>query len=121
MRGIIATHAVLFTRDAEADRAFFRDVLGLDSIDSGGGWLIFALPPAELGIHPADDNDRVQLYLLCENIDQTAMDLERKGVSLKRPFDDQHWGRVTEIRLPGGGHLGLYQPKHALAHGPAPG
>lgn len=114
----IGTHAVLFTRDADADRAFFKDVLGLDSVDSGGGWLIFALPPAELGIHPAEGNDGVQFYLLCADLDQTAGELERRGVPLKRPFDQPRWGRVTEITLPGGGRLGLYQPKHALAHQP---
>jgi catechol 2,3-dioxygenase-like lactoylglutathione lyase family enzyme len=120
---ISGVHAMIFSRDAEADRAFFRDALGLDSVDSGGGWLIFALPPAEVGIHPTEEKDHHELYLLCEDIEATAKELERKSVPLKRPFDEARWGRVTEITLPGGGRIGLYQPKHALAHartGPSP-
>jgi len=107
---------MIFSRDPEADRTFFKDVLGLDSVDSGGGWLIFALPPTEVAIHPTDQPEHHQLYLLCEDIDTTAQALERKGVPLKRPFDEARWGRVTEITLPGGGRIGLYQPKHPLAH-----
>ena len=107
---------MIFSRDPEADRAFFKDVLGFDSVDSGGGWLIFALPPTEVGIHPTEEPERHQLYLLCEDIETTARELERKGVPIKRPFDEARWGRVTEITLPGGGRIGLYQPKHPLAH-----
>ena len=116
---ISGVHAIIFSRDAEADRAFFRDVLGLDSVDSGGGWLIFALPPAEVAIHPTEETDHHELYLLCEDIDATAQELERRGVPLRRPFDEARWGRVTEINLPGGGRIGLYQPKHPLAHAKA--
>ena len=108
---------MLFSRDASADRAFFKDVLGLDYVDSGGGWLIFALPPAEVGIHPTEETEHHELYLLCEDIEATARSLEQKGVPLKRPFDEARWGRVTEITLPGGGRIGLYQPKHPLAQG----
>src|SRR5713101_8484639 len=113
---IAGAHVMIFSRDAETDRAFFRDVLGLDSVDSGGGWLIFALPPAEVAIHPTEEKDHHELYLLCEDIEATAQDLEGQGVPLKRPFDEARWGRVTEITLPGGGRIGLYQPKHPLAH-----
>jgi catechol 2,3-dioxygenase-like lactoylglutathione lyase family enzyme len=113
---ISGAHVMIYSRDADADRAFFRDVLGLDSVDSGGGWLIFALPPAEVAIHPTEEKDHHELYLLCEDIDATAQELERRGVPLKRPFDEARWGRVTEITLPGGGRIGLYQPKHPLAH-----
>ena len=113
---ISGAHAMIFSRDPEADRAFFKDVLGFDSVDSGGGWLIFALPPTEVGIHPTEEPERHQLYLLCEDIETTARELERKGVPIKRPFDEARWGRVTEITLPGGGRIGLYQPKHPLAH-----
>jgi catechol 2,3-dioxygenase-like lactoylglutathione lyase family enzyme len=113
---ISGAHAMIYSRDAEADRAFFKNVLGLESVDSGGGWLIFALPPAEVAIHPTDEQEHHDLYLLCEDIEATAQELERRGVPLKRPFDEARWGRVTEITLPGGGQISLYQPKHPLAH-----
>jgi len=113
---VSGAHVLIYSRDAEADRKFFKDVLGLDSVDSGGGWLIFALPPAEVAIHPTEEKDQHELYLLCEDIEATAAELEQKGVPLKRPFDEARWGRVTEITLPGGGRIGLYQPKHPLAH-----
>jgi catechol 2,3-dioxygenase-like lactoylglutathione lyase family enzyme len=113
---ISGAHVIIYSRDAEADRAFFKNVLGLESVDSGGGWLIFALPPAEVAIHPTDEQEHHDLYLLCEDIEATAQELERRGVPLKRPFDEARWGRVAEITLPGGGQIGLYQPKHPLAH-----
>jgi len=113
---ISGTHVIIYSRDAEADRAFFRDVLDLDSVDSGGGWLIFALPPAEVAVHPTEEEDHHELYLLCEDIEASAKELESRGVRLRRPFDEARWGRVTEITLPGGGRIGLYQPKHPLAH-----
>jgi catechol 2,3-dioxygenase-like lactoylglutathione lyase family enzyme len=113
---ISGAHVIIYSLDADADRAFFRDVLGLDSVDSGGGWLIFALPPAELAVHPTEEKDHHELYLLCEDIEASAEELERRGVPLKRPFDEARWGRVTELTLPGGGRIGLYQPKHPLAH-----
>jgi catechol 2,3-dioxygenase-like lactoylglutathione lyase family enzyme len=116
---ISGAHVIIYSRDAEADRAFFRDVLGLDSVDSGGGWLIFALPPAEVAVHPTKEKDHHELYLLCEDIEASAKELERRGVPPKRPFDEARWGRVTEITLPGGGRIGLYQPKHPLAHAKA--
>jgi predicted enzyme related to lactoylglutathione lyase len=113
---VSGAHVLIYSHDAEADRKFFKDVLGLDSVDSGGGWLIFALPPAEVAVHPTEEKDRHELFLLCEDIEATATELERRGVPLKRPFDEARWGRVTEITLPGGGRIGLYQPKHPLAH-----
>jgi predicted enzyme related to lactoylglutathione lyase len=113
---ISGAHVLIYSRDAAADRAFFKTVLRLDSVDSGGGWLIFALPPAEVALHPTEEQDHHELYLLCEDIEATAQELERRGVPLKRPFDEARWGRVTEITLPGGGRIGLYQPKHPLAH-----
>src|ERR1700730_100577 len=114
---ISGAHVIIYSRDAEADRAFFKDVLGLESVDSGGGWLIFALPPSEVAVNRNEEEDRQELYLLCDDIEATAQELERLGVPLKRPFDEARWGRVTEITLPGGGRIGLYQPKHPLAHG----
>jgi predicted enzyme related to lactoylglutathione lyase len=113
---ISGVHALIYSHDAAADRAFFRDVVGLDSIDSGGGWLIFALPPTELAIHPTEEADDHELYLLCEDIEATAKELERRKVPISRPFAEERWGRVTRITLPGGGQIGLYQPKHPLAH-----
>ena len=113
---ISGAHVIIYSRDADADRAFFKDVLGLESVDSGGGWLIFALPPSEVAFHPTEEEGRHELYLLCDDIEATAKELERRGVPLKRPFDEARWGRVTELSLPGGGRVGLYEPKHPLAH-----
>jgi catechol 2,3-dioxygenase-like lactoylglutathione lyase family enzyme len=110
---INGAHAIIYSSDAEADRGFFRDVLGLRSVDSGGGWLIFALPPAELAIHPAEPgNTDHELYLLCEDIDATVTELGGKGLTVERPLVDEPWGRLAYIRLPGGGRLGIYQPRH---------
>jgi catechol 2,3-dioxygenase-like lactoylglutathione lyase family enzyme len=112
---ISGAHSIIFSRDAEADRAFFKNVLGLSFVDAGGGWLIFALPPAELAVHPDENGGRHELYLLCKDIDATVTELEAKGIHLERPLQDQAWGRVAMIRLPGGGELGIYQPRHPLA------
>jgi catechol 2,3-dioxygenase-like lactoylglutathione lyase family enzyme len=109
---IIGAHAVLFTTDADADRAFFRDVLDFPSVDAGGGWLIFALPPAELAAHPADENGRHELYLMCDDVDATVAELSARGAEFAGPVKDEGFGLVTAIRLPGGGELGLYQPQH---------
>jgi predicted enzyme related to lactoylglutathione lyase len=111
---ITGTHASVFAEDAHAARAFFSDVLGLRAIDAGGGWLIFALPPAELACHPTspDDSGRHELYLMCDDVDATVADLEAKGVEFVAPISDQGFGRMTRMRVPGGGELGLYQPTH---------
>jgi predicted enzyme related to lactoylglutathione lyase len=109
---ITGVHAVIFTTDADADRAFFRDVLELPSVDAGEGWLIFALPPAELAAHPADENDQHELYLMCDDIDATVAELSARGAEIAGPVEDEGFGLVTAIRLPGGGRLGLYEPKH---------
>ena len=111
---ITGIHAVLYTRDAEADRAWVADVLGLESVDAGGGWLVFALPPAELAAHPASSQGGdVELYLMCDAIETTMQELRDKGVAFDGPVTDQRWGRVTKIVLPSGAHLGLYEPRHA--------
>jgi predicted enzyme related to lactoylglutathione lyase len=110
---ITGVHTVIFTREAERDRAFFRDVLELPSVDAGGGWLIFALPPAELAAHPAEQSGHHELYLMCDDIHATIAELQAKGVDVARPISDEGFGLVTAIRLPGGGELGLYQPRHA--------
>ncbi len=113
---ITSMHTVIYSKDADADRAFFRDALGFSSIDAGGGWLIFAAPPAEIALHPAELNDRQELFLMCDNVDAQIAELAHKGVACA-PISDEGWGRLTTISLPGGGKLGLYEPRHALAHG----
>jgi catechol 2,3-dioxygenase-like lactoylglutathione lyase family enzyme len=110
---ITGVHAVLYTRDAEADRAWLGDVLGLESVDAGGGWLIFALPPAELAAHPASsEGGDVELYLMCDHLETTMQELRDKGIAFDGPVTDERWGRVTNIVLPSGTRLGLYEPRH---------
>jgi catechol 2,3-dioxygenase-like lactoylglutathione lyase family enzyme len=109
---ITGVHAVIFTKDADGVRAFVRDVLGFPSVDAGGGWLIFALPPAELGIHPTDGDGQHELYLMCDDIAATVEELGSKGVEFTRPISDEGFGLVTYARIPGGGELGLYEPRH---------
>jgi catechol 2,3-dioxygenase-like lactoylglutathione lyase family enzyme len=113
---ISGTHVIVYSKDAEADRAFFRDVLGLNSVDAGRGWLIFALPPAEAAFHPSEQNNIHELYLLCDDLKAEIASLTAKGVSCSE-VDEQRWGSITKIQLPGGGQIGLYQPKHPLAIG----
>ncbi|NDQ55609.1 MAG: extradiol dioxygenase [Acidipila sp.] len=110
-------HALIYTKDADGVRAFFRDVLKWPSVNAGHGWLIFALPPAELGIHPTDGNGHHELYLMCENIQATVTELQDKGIELTRPITDAGFGLTTAIRIPGGSELGLYEPKHPTALG----
>ena len=109
---ITGVHAIMFGEDADAIRAFLRDTLGLDGVDAGGGWLIFKLPPAELAAHPADGAARHELYLMCDDIEATVSELEAKGVEFSGPVSDEGWGRLTHIKVPGGGELGLYEPRH---------
>jgi hypothetical protein len=111
---IFGAHFILYSRDAEADRAFFRDVLGFPSVDAGRGWLIFALPPAEAAIHPSDGNDAHELYLICDDVEAEMKTLAEKGVACS-PLENQRWGSITRIALPGGGKVGLYQPRHPIA------
>jgi len=113
---ITGAHAIVYSRDADADRAFFRDVLGFPSVDAGGGWLIFALPPAELAVHPADAGGRHELYLMCDEIEATVADLQAKGVEFTAPVSDEGFGLLTSLKLPGGGELGLYEPRHPIPH-----
>jgi len=110
---IEAVHVILHNKEAEATRAFFRDVLGFASVDAGHGWLIFALPPAEMGIHPTEGENSHQLYLMCRDIEATVTELSAKGVEFTQPIKDQGWGLLTAFRIPGGEELQLYQPKHA--------
>ena len=112
---ITGVHAIVFGPDADGLRAFFRDVLELDSVDAGGGWLIFALPPAELAAHPGEP--RHELYLMCDDIERTIAELTAKGVEFTGPVRDGGWGLLTAIALPGGGELGLYEPRHPSPRG----
>jgi catechol 2,3-dioxygenase-like lactoylglutathione lyase family enzyme len=109
---INGAHVVVYSADAEADRAFVRDVLGYESANAGGGWLIFALPPAELAVHPASPGGSHELFLMCDDIETTVGELEGRGVEFTKPVSDERFGLLTAIRLPGGGELGLYEPRH---------
>ena len=109
-------HVIIYSRDAAADRAFFKEVLGLSCVDSGGGWLIFALPPAECAFHPAETNDAHQLFLQCDDLESTVAELSARSVACEPPHEEA-WGLRTSFRLPGGGTIGLYQPKHPVARG----
>jgi catechol 2,3-dioxygenase-like lactoylglutathione lyase family enzyme len=109
---IIGVHAILFTRNAEADRAFFRDVLDLPSVDAGGGWPIFALPPAELAAHPTDGDAHHELYLMCDDLRATVDDLRAKGVEFTKEIGEAGFGLLTAFRLPGGSEIALYEPRH---------
>jgi len=109
---ISGTHVMIFSRDEAADRAFFRDVLEVPCIDSGGGWLIFKLPPTELGIHGSDSNDVHQLYLMVDDLDEAVRRLAVKGIDCAEPHSAS-WGRATSVPLPGGGKIGMYEPRHA--------
>jgi catechol 2,3-dioxygenase-like lactoylglutathione lyase family enzyme len=109
---ITGIHAIVFSPDAEKVRAFFADVLGMSSVDAGGGWLIFALPPAELAVHPADNDSHHELYLMCDDIHATLSELRAKGVEVTREVSDQRWGLLAAIRLPDGAEFPIYQPRH---------
>ena len=110
---INGAHVILFVSDADAARAFLRDVLGLRSVDAGAGWLIFALPPAELAAHPTDGESTHQLYLMCDDLHATVAELRAKGVEFLDEPSKQDWGTLITMQVPGGGALGLYQPRHA--------
>jgi catechol 2,3-dioxygenase-like lactoylglutathione lyase family enzyme len=113
---IAGAHTLLYADDAEAARAFFRDVLDFPSVDAGGGWLIFALPPAELGVHPGERSAHVagqtELYLMCHDLTRTKEQLEAKGVEFTTPVSDEGFGLLTRFRVPGAGEAWLYEPKH---------
>ena len=111
---ITGAHVIVYSRDADADRAFFRDVLEYPHVDAGGGWLIFKLPPAEVAVHPVEGAGSHELYLMCDDVNATVEQLAAKGVTCG-PVNDQGWGLLTSIRLPGGGELGLYEPRHPKA------
>src|SRR5262249_15984985 len=109
-----------YAHDAEKARAFFRDMLGLSSVDAGYGWLIFALPPAEIAAHPTDERPvggqpRIEMYFLCDDLDRTVAELSKKTVNFTGEISEQPWGRLITLEVPGAGLIGLYQPKHPTA------
>lgn len=121
---IVGTHAIIYAEDAERARAFFRDVLGLAWVDAHDGWLIFKLPPAELGIHPAAgagnaeaaQSGHHELYLMCDDIEATVAELTAKGVEFTSPVENQGFGLLVRLSVPGAGEIGLYQPRHETAY-----
>jgi hypothetical protein len=115
---IFGAHVIVYSEDAAADRAFFRDVLNLSSVDAGHDWLIFALPPAEVAVHPTDEGVSHELYFMCDDLSAEMRALERRGVGFSE-VEEARWGSVAKIRLPGGGEVGLYQPKHPSPLTPA--
>jgi hypothetical protein len=108
---IIGAHSIIYSKSPEADRAFLRDVVGLPGVDVGGGWLIFGLPPAEVAIHPSEQNDVHEFYLMCDDIEAFARKMKDANIACG-PIHDLSWGLLTELVLPGGGKLGVYQPRH---------
>jgi hypothetical protein len=108
---IFGAHVIVYSKNADADRAFFRDVLKYTSVDAGHGWLIFALPPAEAAVHPSDENDVHELYFMCDDVQAFIADMKARNVECSR-IEEQRWGSITHVRLPGGGQVGVYQPKH---------
>jgi catechol 2,3-dioxygenase-like lactoylglutathione lyase family enzyme len=111
---IFGGHVIIHSKDAEADRSFLGEVLGLKSVDAGHGWLIFALPPAEMAVHPAEENNRHDFYFMCDDLKAEIAELGKKGIQCS-DVTQARWGSITKIRLPGGGDVGLYQPKHPIA------
>jgi catechol 2,3-dioxygenase-like lactoylglutathione lyase family enzyme len=109
---IIGAHAIIYSKNPDSDRAFLRDVLGLSGVDVGGGWLIFGLPPAELAVHPSEKNDIHEVYLMCDNMEDFLAEMKSRGVDCA-PAQNPGWGLLTKVSLPGGGTLGVYQPRHA--------
>jgi len=114
---INGAHSIIYSANPEADRAFLRDVLGLPHVDVGEGWLIFGLPPAEVAIHPAEKNDVHELYLMCRDVEALLETLSQRDIE-STPVQDQGWGLVTQVSLPGGGKLPIYQPRHARPESP---
>ena len=117
---ITGAHSIIYSKDAEADRVFLRDVLKLTNVDVGGGWLIFGLPPAEVAVHPADANDVHEFYLMCDDVEALVAEMKKRDVACG-PVQNQGWGLLTQVTLPGGGKLGIYQPRHARPKAMSPG
>ena len=112
---ITGGHVIVYSADPEADRAFFADVLAFPHVDAGGGWLIFKLPPAEIAMHPAGGAAAQEFFLMCDDIDATVQEMTAKGAEFPHPISEERWGRLTRFRLPSGGELGIYEPRHPRA------
>ncbi len=110
-------HVIVYSADADADRVFLHDLLGTRTVDAGRGWLIMALPPAEVAVHPTDGPPAQELYLMCDDVETTVAELAARGISCEGGIVDEGWCLRTAIRLPGGGTLGLYEPRHPVANG----
>jgi hypothetical protein len=108
---INGAHSIIYSTSPDADRAFLRDVLKLPNVDVGEGWLIFGLPPAEVAVHPSDQNDVHELYLMCDDVNAFVTQMDKHNI-VCGPVSDEGWGLLTQLRLPGGGKLGVYQPRH---------
>ena len=111
---IFGAHVILKSKDSAADRAFLKDVFGFPSVDAGHGWLIFALPPAEVAVHPSEEDDQHELYFMCDDLRAHILALEQRGVRCSE-VREVRWGSITKVRLPGGSEVGLYQPRHPFA------
>ena len=109
---IVGAHSLIYSKSPDADRAFLRDVLKLPNVDVGDGWLIFGLPPAEVAVHPSDENDVHKFYLMCDDVEALIAEMNKRDVNCG-PVQDEGWGLLTQVTLPGGGKLGIYQPRHA--------
>jgi catechol 2,3-dioxygenase-like lactoylglutathione lyase family enzyme len=108
-------HVILYSRDAEADRDFMRDRLGLKFVDAGDGWLIFKLPPSEIAVHPTEGEPEVEFYLMCDDINTALADLAGSAGEVAEPVSEQSWGLLAEVRLPSGATLPIYEPRHPVA------
>ena len=109
---ITGAHSIIYSKNSEADRDFLRDVLQLPHVDVGRGWLIFGLPPAEVAVHPSEENNQHEFYLMCDDVEVFVAQMKKKRVACG-PVRDLRWGLLSELTLPGGGKLGVYQPRHA--------
>jgi hypothetical protein len=115
---ITGAHSIIYSTNPEADRGFLKDVLGLPHVDVGHGWLIFGLPPAEVAVHPSEKNDVHELYLICDDVEAFAARVAARGLACSA-VRDLGWGRLTQVSLPGGGKLGVYEPRHARPQAPS--
>ena len=108
---INGAHSIIYSKNPDVDRAFLRDVLKLPNVDVGDGWLIFGLPPAELAVHPSSKNDVHEFFLMCDDVDALIAEMKKHNITCG-PVQNEGWGLLTQVTLPGGGKLRVYQPRH---------